>query len=171
MPGPGPGGARPEPPIGVPPPDGQGAARMIPTLLRIWFTSLRRDRVAQAMVFLLPMLFFTIFAIVFGGAGNGTSRVPVAVVDESHTELSARLSRALAAETGLDVTLAERPRGAPRTAPETPLTRARAEAMVRDGERPVAIVLPGGIDTSLMRFDGRGVRVVLLADKSDRVAP
>ena len=144
---------------------------MIRTLLRVWFTSLRRDRVAQAMAFLLPVLFFTIFAAVFGGAGGTTSRVPVAVVDESHTELSGRLVRALAAEKGLKVTLAARAEGAPRNAPETPLTRARAEALVKGGDLPVAVILPAGIDSSLMRFDGRGTHVVLLADKSDPVAP
>lgn len=144
---------------------------MITTLLGIWFTTLRRDRVAQAMVFLLPVLFFTIFAAVFGGAGGGTSRVPVAVVDESRTKLSARLVKALQREQGLRVTVAARPAGAARDAAEAPLTRERALAMVKDGDVPVAIVLPAGIDTSLMRFDGGGQKVVLLADRSDRVAP
>ena len=144
---------------------------MIATMLNVWFTTLRRDRVAQAMAFLLPVLFFTIFAKVFGGSSQATARVPLAVVDEAHTELSARLVKALAAETGLKVTLTAKPDNAAKNAPEIPLTRERATALVKDGDLPVAVVFPAGIDSSLMRFDGGGVHVVLLADKSDPVAP
>ena len=39
---------------------------MIATLLRVSRISLSRDRVAQAMSFLLPIAFFSIFALVFG---------------------------------------------------------------------------------------------------------
>jgi ABC-2 type transport system permease protein len=52
-----------------------------------------------------------------------------------------------------------------------PLTRARAEALVRGGKAAVAYVLPAGIDTSLSRFDGRGQKVLLLSDPSDPIAP
>ena len=52
---------------------------MITTLLRISRTNLKRDRVAQALTFLLPILFFSIFASVFGNqGGNSTSRVRIA---------------------------------------------------------------------------------------------
>jgi len=146
---------------------------MIAILIRAWFTTLRRDRVAQAMVFLLPIVFFTIFANVFGGRSGATPRVHVAVADEAHTALSARLVRALQAEKSLDVTTAVRPDGAPKSAPAVPLTRARAERMVKDGDVPVAIVVPAGIDTSFMRFggDSTAARVTLIADKSDPIAP
>ena len=40
------------------------------TLLRIGWLNLRRDRVALALVFALPILFFSIFATVFGGQGR-----------------------------------------------------------------------------------------------------
>ena len=36
------------------------------TLLRVGWTNLSRDRVAQALTFLLPIIFFSIFAMVFG---------------------------------------------------------------------------------------------------------
>ena len=38
------------------------------TLIRVGLTNLRRDRVAQAMTFVLPIIFFSIFATVFGGS-------------------------------------------------------------------------------------------------------
>jgi len=145
---------------------------MIPTLLRIYWTSLRRDRVAQAMTFLLPIIFFSIFASVFGGRGrDGMSRVPVAVADESHSEMSRRLVRALGQEKSLTLRTTARPLGAPREAAEVPIDRARAEAMVKDGDLSVALVLPAGLDTSLARFDGGGQAITMLSDPSDPIAP
>jgi ABC-type multidrug transport system permease subunit len=52
-----------------------------------------------------------------------------------------------------------------------PLTRARGEQLVKDGDVTVAVVLPAGLDTSLARFDGGGVAVELLSDPSDPVGP
>jgi ABC-2 type transport system permease protein len=143
---------------------------MIGTLLRVYFTNLRRDRVAQMLSFAVPIAFFTIFALVFGGRGRGTTpRVRVAVVDEAHTETSARLVAALRAETSLRVqtTVA----AGPRDTTHVPIDRARAERMVREGDVPAAIVLPAGIDTSVARFDGGGDSVLVLSDPSDPVAP
>ena len=73
------------------------------TLLRIGWINITRDRVVQAMVFLLPMMFFSIFATVFGNQSDPTSRIRVAVVDEDKTEYSAALIKALEAEGGLRV--------------------------------------------------------------------
>ena len=144
---------------------------MIPTLLRIYWTGLSRDRVAQAMVFLLPMLFFSIFATVFGGARNGTSRVPVVVASEDTSAVGRRLVAALAAEKSLRVRTTARPSGAAKDAPEVPIDRARAEAMVRAGDVSVAVVIPAGVDTSIARFDGGGRAVTLLSDPADPIAP
>jgi ABC-2 type transport system permease protein len=145
---------------------------MIPTLLRIYWTSLSRDRVAQAMTFLLPILFFSIFATVFGGRGrDGMARVPVAVADEDRSALSRKLIRALEQEKSLTVRTTARPVGAARGAAEVPIDRARATAMVREGDLSVAIVIPAGFDTSVARFDGGGVAIAMLSDPSDPVAP
>lgn len=145
---------------------------MIPTLLRIYWTSLRRDRVAQAMTFLLPILFFSIFAMVFGGRGrDGMSRVPVAVADEDRSETSRRLVRALGQEKSLKVRTTARPAGARKDAAEIPIDRARALGMVKDGDLSVALVIPSGLDTSLARFDGGGQAITMLSDPSDPVAP
>lgn len=145
---------------------------MIRTVLRIHWTNLRRDRVAQLLAFVVPMAFFTIFALVFGGRGNDvTGRVHVAVVDESHTPTSARLLRALQAEKSLVVLTRARAGGGSRDTTHVPIDRARAERLVRDGNVPLALVLPAGLDTSLARFDGGGVPIQLLSDPSDPIAP
>ena len=85
---------------------------MIATLLKVSWTNLKRDRVAQALTFLLPILFFSIFATVFGNqGGNGTSRVRIAVVDEDGSELSRRIVAGLQQETALRVRLTPDPAG------------------------------------------------------------
>ena len=48
---------------------------MIGTLLRIGFINIRRDRVVQALTFLLPIMFFSIFATVFGNQRNVSERI------------------------------------------------------------------------------------------------
>jgi ABC-2 type transport system permease protein len=140
---------------------------VISTLMRVSWISLGRDRVAQAMTFLLPILFFTIFAAVFGGQGNGaTGRIEVALVNEDTSAYGARLATALAAEPGLRA-LSHVTRGGKAT--DTLLTRARAEAMVRAGAVPVAVILPPGLTVTFGM--GGGPPIELLSDPSDPVAP
>jgi hypothetical protein len=72
------------------------------TLIGIAWTNLKRDRVAQAMTFLLPIIFFSIFATVFGNQGNRqTMRIRLAVVDEDQSDLSRRMIEGMRKETGL----------------------------------------------------------------------
>jgi ABC-2 type transport system permease protein len=142
---------------------------MIGTLLRIGWINLKRDRVVQALTFVLPILFFSIFAAVMGNQSNSTPRVKVAVVDEDRSEFSGKLVKALAAEGGLQVRTTSKPDGTGEI-----LTRASAEGLVRGGTLPVAVVLPKGLGEG-RRFWGAGaasaVKVQLLADVSDPVAP
>jgi len=144
---------------------------MIPTLLRVYWTALSRDRVAQAMTFLLPILFFSIFASVFGNGMSKTARVPVVVVSEDTTAVGRRLVDALKAEKSLRVRTTARPAGAAQDVPEVPIDRARAQEMVRAGDVSVAVVIPAGLDTSLARFDGGGNAITLYSDPSDPIAP
>jgi ABC-2 type transport system permease protein len=144
---------------------------MITTLLRISWTNLKRDRVAQALTFLLPVLFFSIFASVFGNqGGSSTSRVRIAVVDEDGSELSRRIVEGLEKETALRVrtTADEEGKGAT-------LDRAAAEQLVKNGDVPVAVVLPKGVGESAAAGFGPpqpgAPRIKLLADVSDPIAP
>ena len=77
------------------------------TLLRIGWMNMKRDRVAQSLTFLLPIVFFSIFASVFGGrTGDSTPQVSVAVADEDRSEFSQRVIAALQKEKALRVTVA-----------------------------------------------------------------
>jgi len=139
------------------------------TLLRIGWTNLKRDRVAQALTFLLPIVFFSIFATVFGGQGDATTaRIRVAVVDEDHSEVSARLIEGLRNEKGLRTQATADASGT-----GVVLDRASAERLVRGGDVPVAIVIPAGLGAAFSTngFAGGGPSVQLLSDVSDRIAP
>jgi len=140
---------------------------MIPTILKLGWLNLRRDRVAQALTFLLPIVFFSIFASVFGGQNSGTSRIRIAVVDEDHSELSGRIIEGLGKETGLRVRTSATDEGS------HPLDRQGAEALVRNGDVPVAVVLPRGLGANFAEtgFGGGGPAIDLLADVSDKIAP
>jgi ABC-2 type transport system permease protein len=141
---------------------------MIATLLRISRTSLRRDRVAQMMVFILPISFFSIFAMVFGRQSmSSMPRVRVAVVDLDRSAASRDLIAAMRGDSSLRVSdsAAAAPGG-----PRTPLDRAGAEAMVRGGDAPVALVIPAGWGATFPSLGGGGMKAEVLADPSDPVA-
>jgi ABC-2 type transport system permease protein len=89
-------------------------------------------------------------------------------VDEDGSELSRRIVAALRQETGLRVRTTADVEGRGAT-----LDRAAAERLVRNGDLPVAVVLPKGLGAGAAAFgQGSGApRVQLLADVSDPVAP
>jgi ABC-2 type transport system permease protein len=140
---------------------------MILTILKLGWLNLRRDRVAQALTFALPIVFFSIFASIFGGQGSGTSRIRIAVVDEDHSELSGRIIEGLKKETGLRVRTGVSDDGT------GTLDRAAGEQLVRDGTVPVTVVIPNGLGANFATsgFGGGGPSIELLADVSDKIAP
>ena len=143
-----------------------------------------RDRVVQALTFLLPIMFFSIFAAVFSNQSDPTSRIRVAVVDEDQSDYSRKLIGALEAEGGLRVrrTVSAEFRAGPMTAeapaneqPGQLLDRAAAEALVRKGDVPVAVIIPKGIGSANKFFGEAGgadrPKISVLADVSDPIAP
>ena len=145
---------------------------MIPAIIRTAFTGLRRDRGALILSFILPVAFFSIFAIVFGGQrGNRTPRISVAIVDEDHSATSQRLVEALKREGALNVlTRPEQKKGAPVPAD---YTSAGAENAVKQGVAPAALIIPKGFGTNPVAFGSGSSRPVfqLLHDSSDPIAP
>ena len=123
---------------------------------------------AQALTFLLPIIFFSIFATVFGNQGDAqTARIRVAVVDEDQSELSRRWSTACRrrAACGCRTTAADDAAG-------PALDRPAAERLVRNGDVPVAVVIPRGLGAAFGQTGfGGGPAIVLLADPSDPIAP
>jgi ABC-2 type transport system permease protein len=60
-----------------------------------------RDRAALAMSFVLPAIFFLIFAAIFSGATGEQLRLKIAYADEVHSDASGRLLAALRADPAL----------------------------------------------------------------------
>src|SRR6187455_1857831 len=138
---------------------------MILTLLRVSWTNLKRDRVAQSLTFLLPIIFFSIFATVFGNQGrSATSSIRIAVVDQDASELSRRIVEGLRQEKSLRVRTTTDADGK-----GAALDVAGAEDLVRRGDAPVAVVLPKGLGETASAFgpSNQKVRIKLLSDVSD----
>ena len=143
---------------------------MIRAIVVSSWRQLARDRAAQVVSFIVPILFFTIMVTIFGSS-SGTSSAPrrtfVPVADESNTATSRALIAALAEEPSLKVRTAPGDSGS--SAP--PYARDAIEQLVRGGDASVALVLPAGLDTSLFRYDGGGVKVVAFTDPGDPMGP
>ena len=140
------------------------------SIIRTALVSLRRDRAALSLSFILPVVFFSIFAIIFGGRRDSTPKVTVIVVDEDDSRASGRLVKGLQSEQSLIVkTKSEAKQGVAQ--PE--YTAATAEAAVKAGIAPVAMIVPHGFGANPMSFGGasNGPAVQLLKDPSDMVAP
>ena len=114
---------------------------MISAIVRTAVVSLRRDRGALALSFILPVVFFSIFAVIFGGQRDTTRKVSVLVVDEDHSHTSQRLVKGLKSEGSLIF----KTRPAPVKGTEQPeYTAITAEAAVKAGAAPVALIIPHG---------------------------
>jgi ABC-2 type transport system permease protein len=136
------------------------------------FLSLKHDRAAFVLAFVVPVAFFSVFALVFGGGTRSTTRrVPVVVVDEDATENSRRFVAALAAEKGLAV---ETSRPIPGRPVPVAHDRESAQAAVRAGTVPLAMIVLKGFGAAPLTFGGSPAerpRLILFADSADPVAP
>jgi ABC-2 type transport system permease protein len=144
---------------------------MIFSIMRTAFYSLRRDRAAFLLSFVLPVAFFSIFAVIFGQqGGNKTPKVPVIVADEDQSQFSQRLIVALKAESALDVSSTHK---SAKNAPAIAYDRQSAEAAVKGGNAPVALVIPKGFGATQFNFGRSGSRpkVQMLSDSSNPIAP
>lgn len=144
---------------------------MIFAVIRTATVSLRRDRAALSLSFILPVVFFSIFAVIFGGRHDVTPKVKIVVVDEDHSLASQRLVQGLRQEGSLIV----KTRPEPVKGVEQPeYTAVSAEAAVKEGSAPVAVVIPPGLGENPIAFgppDAHRPTIQLLEDSSDSVAP
>ena len=142
---------------------------MILDIIRTGFMTLRRDRGAVMLSFIVPIAFFTIFAGIFGSRRGGTDPIRVAVVDEDRTEDSQRFVQALQAERGLRVQTGPEASNGAMTVLYDATT---AEAAVRSGDVPVAIIVPKGFGENPIGFgdESKGTRLTILNDSSDPIA-
>jgi ABC-2 type transport system permease protein len=148
---------------------------LITPIVRTAIASLRRDRAALALSFILPIVFFSIFAVIFGGQHDSTAKIHVILVDEDQSRASLDLVRGLQREGSLAIQT--RPQSKSKTAEPPEYTAATAEAAVKAGEAPVALIIPHGFGDNPISF-GRdsdpakgSPAIQLLNDSSDMIAP
>lgn len=145
---------------------------MIFAIARTALTGLRRDRASLALSFVLPIAFFTIFAMVFSGQHDTIPRVHLIVVDEDHSAASRDLVRGLQREGSLQVSTHPQAKQHESIPPD--FTAATAEAAVKAGNFPVALIIPAGWGAHPVNFgsnEQQGPRLRLLSDQSDPIAP
>ncbi len=140
-------------------------------IVRTALIGLRRDRGAWALSFILPIGFFSIFAVIFGGQRDTTPKISVLVVDEDHSAASESLVRGLEREGSLRV----KTRPEPKQGTEQPdYTAATAETAVKAGAAPVALIIPSGFGKNPISFgppQPNQPTIQLLKDSSDMIAP
>ncbi|HYG99649.1 MAG TPA: ABC transporter permease [Terriglobales bacterium] len=148
---------------------------MIGPVVRTSLLNLRRDRSALLLTFVLPVAFFSIFAVIFGTQRReGTPRIHVAIADHDHSRASQRLIAGLQAESSLIVLTAPKQKEKSDAQKPAPFTAETAEAAVRQGDVPVALIIPKGFGESPIAFGpARADQPViqLLKDSSDPIAP
>ena len=127
---------------------------MILTVIQISFRRLLHNRVELLLTFVVPIAFFSIFALIFGGGlGRGTTpRIKVVAVDEAQSAVSRQAMTALREQNSLRFI---------REGTQAELTRNEAMDLVRSGNATKAIIL---------RTDSSMLAAELMADASDQVA-
>ena len=145
---------------------------MIINVARTALIALKRDRGALVLSFVLPLAFFSIFAVIFGRSNSSTPTVKLIVVDQDQSQASRALVKGLENESSLVVMT--RPEAKSKNAPApADYTAATAEAAVKAGDAPVALIVPEGFGQHPIAFgpDAEGSTLQLLNDQSDPIAP
>jgi ABC-2 type transport system permease protein len=144
---------------------------LISAIIRTAFSSLRRDRGALALSFILPVVFFSIFAVIFGGRRDSTPKITVLIADEDRSAVSQRLVQGLEHEGSLIAKV--RPESV-KGIEQPEFTAVTAEAAVKSGIASVALIIPHGFGETPIAFgpqDASRPTIQLLQDSSDPIAP
>lgn len=137
---------------------------MIWTVMTVCIRRLRHNRTELLLTIVVPIVFFSIFAVIFGGASGpgATPEIKVVAVDMVNNAYSRQVLETLYQTRGLR--FVDQPSDAETQAGREPVLSERdATLMVRRGTVAMAIVLRNSA--------AGGIRVALLSDTSDQVAP
>jgi ABC-2 type transport system permease protein len=148
---------------------------LILPIVRTAIIALRRDRVSLVLSFVVPIAFFSIFAIIFGGQHDTVPRVKVIVVDEDRSRVSQQLVKGLQSDGSMIVST--KPAPTKNQPAPSDYTAATAEAAVKAGDVSVALIVPRGFGASPISFGPNSdpahpaPAIQLLNDASDSIAP
>ncbi len=146
---------------------------MTGTLMKISWQTLKRDYVALGLTFVLPIVFFSIFALIFGSAakssgGGGRKAMPILVVDQDGTDVSRRFVEAIDEQSALRVVTAPKSSDADPTS--APFTREAARQDVRSGGHDAAVIIPEGFGASFGTFDADASAIQVIYDAANPMA-
>jgi ABC-2 type transport system permease protein len=139
------------------------------TVLQVQFQRLLHNRVELLLTFVVPIAFFSIFALIFGGGiGSGsTPKIKVVAVDLVGTTTSTQVMTGLRNSAGLRFIRDEDGKPRETTNDNLPLLDPdSARALVRKGIATMAIILKNQSDET----GGTALHAELLSDSSDQVA-
>lgn len=130
------------------------------TIIKIRWLNLTRDYLAMALTFVLPIIFFSVFALLFSGppAGTGT-KLTVLLIDQDESSFSRRMAAALKKQESLLVT----------DSPQS-MTREDAQQAVRQGDYVAAIVIGHGWGQALEDSSASPVALEVIHDSSNPTA-
>lgn len=132
---------------------------MIGTVVRISWLNLIRDRVALALTFVLPLIFFSVFAHVFSGLDGGAmQKVNLAFIVEEPSMVTTRL-QAFFGDSN-DIRLVPVSETSSISQPEL------IREMVRTGKADVALAIPSHFPARLMARSGDAPEVTLYTSPS-----
>ena len=124
---------------------------MVWTVFMLNFQRLRHNRIELLLLFVVPIAFFSIFALIFGkGVGGTTASVKVLIVDQAKSPASMLVAANLSENKGL---------------------RVMDSSETMDGTEATRLVRSGGASVAIELSEKDGVVVAeLMTDASDQVA-
>lgn len=139
---------------------------MVWKVIEIHLRRLRHNRIEWLLTFVVPIAFFSIFALIFSRGVGGTPRVKVALIRDQPASLGSESGSTSLASIQCDEVIqtlreSEGLRLVQDSDENQALDREAGEDLVRSGSATIAIVLSE---------DGEGVSAELLNDASDQVA-
>src|SRR5262249_22106868 len=116
------------------------------------------DKVAFMLTFILPVIFFSIFAVIFGAMDRETrdTRIKIVVADRDQSDVSRRFIRTLHKQDALDVT---------ETADE-----GSARKQIHDGQFAVGAIILKGFAERFGDFSSDVESIELVYDASNPIA-
>jgi ABC-2 type transport system permease protein len=144
---------------------------LIIPVIRTALLAMRRDRVSMVLSFVVPIAFFSIFAVIFGGQRDSVPKIKLIVVDQDQSSASRQLVKGLENEGSL--TVSTKPASTKNQPQPADYTAATAEAAVTAGDVSVALIVPHGFGDHPISFgpNSEGTPIELLNDQSDAIAP
>ncbi len=132
---------------------------MIRTIFIVQWLQLKRDAVALIMTFALPIVFFSMYALMLGGIENTALDEPaqVFVLDQDQSDFSHSFTGRLKELSSLTIT-------------ESDLSRSALEDQMASQEIPVALIIPAGFGDAWQALNPRDRELVVIYDPANPYA-